>query len=173
MWQNSDEQPDVFLFLASHERLSPEEVVEICAIDQMNRWHSGREFPVERYFESLATVRLDKRLKLGLVQDEFQCQSERGLSPDVDSFVKRFPELAEILPALLPVGNLPTVERRQEAIRGEGHLVDGRSDIFSLGIVFYELLAGRRPFQQNRLEHMRAIADALFAAIQEDARSRK
>lgn len=33
-----------------------------------------------------------------------------------------------------------------EQARSEGHRVDGRSDIYSLGAVFYELLAGRRTF---------------------------
>src|SRR5205807_3690107 len=33
--------------------------------------------------------------------------------------------------------------------RGEGHRVDGRSDLFSLGVVFYKLLVGRPPFRAD------------------------
>ncbi|MBU6239733.1 MAG: serine/threonine protein kinase, partial [Planctomycetes bacterium] len=55
-----------------------------------------------------------------------------------------------------------------EQARGEGHRLDGRSDLFSLGVVMYQMLTGRLPFLGQTF---REIADKITGVEPQTPRS--
>lgn len=76
---------------------------------------------------------------------------EKGGKPYLADFGLALPE-RDVGKGPRYIGSPPYMSPEQA--RGEGHRVDGRSDIFSLGTVLYELLTGRQPFKGDSQQEL-------------------
>src|SRR6516165_6177876 len=146
----------------------------IVPVHDLGRAEDGRCFVVAKYIQGtdLAQKLKDTRLSLGesaelaaTIADALHHAHKRGLvhrdvkPGNILLDTEGRPYLADFGVALREEdygksGGLcgtPAYMSPEQA-NGEGHRVDGRSDIFSLGLVFYELLTGRRPFRADSVD---------------------
>ena len=78
---------------------------------------------------------------------------EQTQQPYVADFGLAISEHESLSPA--SQGGTPSYMSPEQA-RGEGHRLDGRSDVFALGVVIYELLTGKQPFRGSTAQEIMA-----------------
>lgn len=113
--------------LIEKNRPSPDDVPELLAVVAQALHHAHQKRLIHRDVKP-ANILIEEATRIPYITDF-------GLAIKEEDYLKS--------------GNLAGTPAYMspEQIRGEGHRLDGRSDIFSLGIVLYELLTGKRPFR--------------------------
>src|SRR5689334_11612199 len=96
LWQlwRQGQQPDVCGFLAAFAKATPDQVAAAVLVDQRERWLLGQRVLTEDYLRLYPHLNDDFEYVLELVYGEYLLCEERGESPDLDTYTRRFPAFA-------------------------------------------------------------------------------
>ena len=78
-------------------------LVALVLTEQRESWRRGERVPVESYLEKTPALRASAEELLDLVYNEILLREEAGETPQLDEYVRRFPDLADQLRAQFEV----------------------------------------------------------------------
>jgi len=97
-WQAGGRPPDVFALLQDSNNGSAAVALAALLVDQKYRWHTDSPIPVEEYLSRLHHVPFDDDARIQLALNEYRVSQNHGAaSLSIDSFVRRFADIAETL----------------------------------------------------------------------------
>ena len=78
-------------------------LLEDLRAEQRERWLKGDHVVAEAYFDLHPKLLAEPESALELVYSEMMLREEAGQKPQLDEYVRRFPQFAGQLPRLLPI----------------------------------------------------------------------
>jgi WD40 repeat protein len=96
LWSQG-QQPRVEDFLAQTGIRDPAVVTAVLRVDQWERGRVGQWIPAESYLDAFPAVRNDPEQAIDLVFAEYMLREQRGESPTLEEYARRFPQYADQL----------------------------------------------------------------------------
>ncbi len=103
-WESGDTVPDPASFLIGCEGCSPDEILELCLIDQSFRWRSDKPLRVEEYLGFHPALAEHPEHVFELLYGEVRARHQLGQPLSAEEIETRFPEHAKRLRQQLAVG---------------------------------------------------------------------
>ncbi|HEY2785835.1 MAG TPA: serine/threonine-protein kinase, partial [Fimbriiglobus sp.] len=85
---------DLDSFLRETNPPSVVDVLNVARIDMAQEWKKGNRVPVESYFARLPVLSMNADAAVDLIFDEYLCRERAGENPNVEEYVRRFPDYA-------------------------------------------------------------------------------